>query len=225
MKKNLVVWVLFIMLCGCSNKLDLDSKLVQDLYQQVNPSEDGSILQMLYEDGGLSNQYMLVVAINDYIESQDNQVKVIFKEEVENRVASIFGDDKIVKHEITYLLSNGYCGFEYNDKLEQYELIPGCGGDMYQSFERKIVDAKDVDQQIIITEKSIYIYRDWDADYSHVTIYDNIEKQDKITEFDNNPAEELNVDIDDYLDRASTYEYTFEKGGDHYIFKGVKLVD
>ena len=96
---------------------------------------------------------------------------------------------------------------------------------MYQSFVREIVSAREEGDNIIITEKSLYVYWDWDIDYSHVTIYNNVVQKEKIDEFDHDLTVELNINIDDYIDRASTYEYIFERVDDHYIFKGVKLVD
>lgn len=225
MKKILLLFLGLLMVSGCGNKnLDIHSELVQDLYNTVNPTEDGLILSDLYENGGLSNNYMLVVALSDYIHDQDGNVEVISKDEVDKRIESIFGDEE-VEHQRTYLFFEGYCGFTYNDDLEQYELIPGCGGDMYQRFVREIISAREEGNHIIITEKSIYVYRDWDADYSHVTIYNNVVQKEEIDEFDNDPAVELDINLDDYIDYASTYEYTFESVDDHYIFKGVKLVD
>lgn len=225
MKKILLLFLGLFMFSGCGNKnLDIHSELVQDLYKEVNPTEDGLILSDLYENGGLSDNYMLVVALSDYIRDQDVNVEVISKEDVDRRIVSIFGKEE-VKHQRTYLLFDEYCGFSYNSDLEQYELIPGCGGDMYQNFVREIVSAREEGDNIIITEKSLYVYWDWDIDYSHVTIYNNVVQKEKIDEFDHDPTVELNINIDDYIDRASTYEYTFERVDDHYIFKGVKLVD
>ena len=37
--------------------------------------------------------------------------------------------------------------------------------------------------------------------------------------------ESYSVSIDDYIDQASTYLYTFEKQGNNYILKGIKEVD
>lgn len=214
-----------LLLTGCGNKeLDIDSDLVQDLYAIVNPTEDGLVLSDLYQNGGLSNNYMLVVALSDYIRDQDTNVEVISKDEVDQRIESIFGDEE-VEHQRTYLFFEDYCGFTYNDDLEQYEFIHGCGGDMYQSFVREIISAREEGDNIIITEKSLYVYWDWDVDYSYVTIYNNVVQKEVIDEFDQDSAVELDINLDDYIDQASTYEYTFEKVDDHYIFKGVKLVD
>ena len=225
MKKILLLFLGLFIVSGCGNKnLDIHSELVQDLYNMVNPTEDGLILSDFYQNGGLSNNYMLVVALSDYIHDQDGNVEVISKDEVDKRIESIFGN-KEIEHQSTYLLFDGYCGFTYNDDLEQYELILGCGGDMNQSFVREIISAREDGNNVIITEKSLYVYRDWDADYSHVTIYNNIVQKEEIDAFDNDPAVELYINLDDYIDYASTYEYTFEKVDDHYIFRGVKLVD
>ena len=68
MKKILLLFLGLFMFSGCGNKnLDIHSELVQDLYKEVNPTEDGLILSDLYENRGLSDNYMLVVALSDYI--------------------------------------------------------------------------------------------------------------------------------------------------------------
>ena len=197
MKKILLLFLGLFMVSGCGSKnLDIHSELVQDLYSMVNPTEDGLILSDLYQNGGLSNNYMLVVALSDYIREQDGNVEVISKDEVDQKIESIFGDEE-VEHQRTYLFFEGYCGFTYNDDLEQYEFIHGCGGDMYQRFVRKIISAREEGNNVIITEKSLYVYRDWDADYSHVTIYNNVTQREEIDEFDNDPAVELDINLDD----------------------------
>ena len=225
MKKILLLFLGLFMISGCGNKnLDIHSKLVQDLYSMVNPTEDGLILSDFYQNGGLSNNYMLTVALSDYIREQNENVKVISKHEIDKRVESIFGIEE-VKHQKTYLLFDRYCGFTYNNVLEQYELILGCGGDMNQSFVRKLVRAREERGNIILTEKSIYVYQDWNTDYSHVTIYNNVVQKEEIDKFDNDSITELDINIDDYINYASTYEYTFEKVDDRYIFKGIKLVN
>ena len=225
MKKILLLFLGLFMVSGCGNKnLDIHSKLVQDLYNMVNPTKDGLILSDLYQNGGLSNNYMLVVALSDYIYEQDAKVEIVSKNEVDKRIESIFGK-KEVEHQSTYLLFDEYCGFSYNDDLEQYELISGCGGDMNRSFVRELVSARKEGDNIIIVEKSLYVYRDWDADYSYVTIYNNVTQKEEIDEFNYDSTVELDINLDNYIERASTYEYTFEMVNDHYIFRGVKLVD
>ena len=42
-----------------SNHLDINSSIVQDLYNLINPSNDANVLKELYENSGLTDKYIL----------------------------------------------------------------------------------------------------------------------------------------------------------------------
>ena len=73
-KLSLLIIVLLITGCGNSSvELDINSEKVQSLYEMVTPVEEATVLKKLYEKSGVfENQYILSVAINNYLNEQNN---------------------------------------------------------------------------------------------------------------------------------------------------------
>lgn len=228
MKKiSLLFIILLITGCGSSSvELDINSEKVQSLYEMVTPVEEATVLKKLYEKPDVfDNQYILSVAINNYLNEQNNFSETISQDIVEEYIYKIFGDDISFKHEKVYVFSGDYCGFDYNEELHQYKSLHGCGGNMNEKFYRKIINATEEDGKIIILEKSLYVYYDFDYEISNIIIYNNIIDKKIISEYNLDSSNELSVDIEDYIGRASIYQYVFKKVDDHYIFESFNLLD
>lgn len=225
----LVIFIMILLSTGCGNssiKLDINSEEVQSLYEMATPSNDATILKNLYGNPNtFENQYILSISINNYLNEQNEFIESISKDIVEEYVYKIFGDNISFKHEKVYVLSGGHCGFDYNENLQQYEFLHGCGGNMNEKFYRKITSAIEEDDKIIILEKSLYVYYNFDSEISHITIYNNITDKMIIKTYDMNPGESMDINIDDYLDEASTYQYVFKKVDGRYIFESFNLLD
>ena len=226
-KLSLLIIVLLITGCGNSSvELDINSEKVQSLYEMVTPVEEATVLKKLYEKSGVfENQYILSVAINNYLNEQNNFIETISQDIVEEYIYKIFGDDISFEHEKVYVFSGDYCGFDYNEELHQYESLHGCGGNMNEKFYRKITSATEDDDKIIILEKSLYVYYDFDYEISNIIIYNNIIDKKIISEYNLDSSNELSIDIEDYIDSASTYQYVFKKVDDRYIFESFNLLD
>ncbi len=102
-------------------------------------------------------------------------------------------------------------------KIKEYELINGCDGDYFHKYLRKITKATSNDNIIKIYEKSLYLDTS-----NNITIYNNVIDKKIIAKNINKKPEE--IDIDNYLNNASTYEYTFEKINNEYIFTKFQLI-
>lgn len=226
-KLSLLIIVLLITGCGNSSvELDINSEKVQSLYEMVTPVEEATVLKKLYEKSGVfENQYILSVAINNYLNEQNNFIETISQDIVEEYIYKIFGDDISFEHEKVYVFSGDYCGFDYNEELHQYESLHGCGGNMNEKFYRKITSATEDDDKIIILEKSLYVYYNFDFEISNIIIYNNIIDKKIISEYNLDSSNELSIDIEDYIDSASTYQYVFKKVDDRYIFESFNLLD
>lgn len=227
--KKLSLLIIILLITGCGNssiELDINSEKVQSLYEMATPVEDATILKNLYEKPDVfENQYILSVSINNYLNEQNNFIETISQDIVEEYIYKIFGDDISFKHEKVYVLSGDYCGFDYNEELHEYESLHGCGGNMNEKFYRKITSATEVDDKIIILEKSLYVYYNFDFEISNVIIYNNIIDKKIISEYNLDSSNELSIDIEDYIDSASTYQYVFKKVDDRYIFESFNLLD
>ncbi|HIS87122.1 MAG TPA: hypothetical protein IAB49_03200 [Candidatus Caccenecus avistercoris] len=227
--KKLLLCMIILLITGCGNssiELDINSEKVQSLYEMATPIEDATILKNLYENPNtFENQYILSISINNYLNEQNEFIESISKDIVEEYIYKIFGDDISFRHEKVYVLSGDYCGFDYNEELHQYEFLHGCGGNMNEKFYRKIISATEEDDKIIILEKSLYVYYNFDSEISHITIYNNIIDKNIISEYNSDSSNELNIDIEDYIDSASTYQYVFKKIDDRYVFDSFNLLD
>lgn len=209
--------------------LDINSNLVMDLYDKANPSEDISILKGIYEkDNTFSNDYILTVAITNLIkEHQWKDKEYINKEDVEQQIYKFFGKDISFCHQEVLMFSKnafgkGICGYSYLEDKNQYQLKHGCGGNWFEFFRRKLVSAEKQGDYIYLTEKSIYFTNDWDDELSRITIYNNYAREKKLNYFVKSSQESIDVLLDDYMEQASTYVYTFHKLNDQYIFEGIK---
>lgn len=235
LKKLLMIVLLLgiiIIPAACQNKakkLDINSVLVQSLYKKVNPSVDGNILTKLYKKPGeFNNDYILTTAIKMYIDNHNSQsVETITKKDLENNIYQIFGKEITFEHHTVYVFFDSYCMFRYDKNKELYTLDGGCGGNTNEYFYRKIVEATESAKELTIYEKCIYVYYEWEdgtIDYGHVSIYNNLNDKKLIKSYEQNSNDQLKINIDDYLEEASTYKYVFEKVDNNYIFKNIELI-
>ena len=208
------------------NHLDINSSLVQDLYNLINPSNDANVLKELYENSGLTDKYILNIGITSYLKEYPNADKLIIpKANIEKSIHSVLGYNVTFTHQDVYTLNDYGCGYNYDNATEQYKLIAGCGGNQFESFQRKIVDAIEMNNIIQITEKSIYIYNDWNDYSSKIYIYSNYDQKDLLDYIETSSSDNYNIEINNYIDKASTYIYTFHKQNGKYIFDSLKRVN
>ena len=213
--------------------LDIESEFVQNLYKMANPSSDAGILKDLYDDGVPSNTYILATGAMNYIrknipidsEMVQNRMftATITKEDLKQNIEEVFGSINY-QDEDFYVLNYEYgvCGFTYQEELERYESLNGCGGSMYESFKRKLISAREEGNYLYLTEKSIYIYNDWNEYISRRFIYADYNQEKMLDYIETSSSESVTIRVDDYLEGAMTYDYVFEKLNDRYIFKGLQ---
>ncbi len=214
-------------------ELDINSYLVKDLYQKINPSNDAMVLKGLYDNLTPSNAYILAVGAMNYIrknipidaEMVQNHMftTTISEEDLKTSIYEIFGNIEY-QNEDFYVLNSDYgvCGFTYQSEVSRYESLNGCGGSQFESFIRKVVSARQRNNYIYITEKSIYVYADWNEYISRKYIYNNYH-QDKMLDYKETSSTESDpITLDPYIDEATTYEYVFENQNGQYIFKELR---
>ena len=209
-----------------SNHLDINSSLVQEMYNLINPSNDANVLKDLYENSGLTDKYILNIGITSYLKEHPNADKLIIpKANIEKSIHSVLGYNVTFTHQDVYTLNDYGCGYNYDNATKQYKLISGCGGNQFESFQRKIVDAVEMNDIIQITEKSIYIYNDWNDYSSRIYIYSNYDQKDLLDYIETSSSDNYNIEINNYIDKASTYIYTFHKQNGKYIFDSLKRIN
>lgn len=209
-----------------TKELDINSDLVKKLYQMVTPSEDATVLIPLYENDNFPNEYIISVGISNLLSNRNGQrPELLSKLEVERSIHDVFGYDIDFFHESTRLLISGVCAYEYQSKVEQYSLISGCGGNSHERFYRKVIKAMQKNNVIQLVEKSIYLYSDWDDHISRIYIYNNYDRENVLDYYEKPSSEDVNVNLDDYIEQASTYIYTFKLQNENYILESMKKND
>lgn len=209
--------------------IDIESEFIKKLYSQVNPSEDANIIkEMLIDTEKFSNKYIIATGLMDVIKEKEYlNEEYIDEKEVENAIKKIFGNDMTFTHEDAYILGKdrydeGVCGYTYEKGTKNYQLMHGCGGNWFESFRRKLISAKQEGDFIYLKEKSIYKYHEWDIGIpSEAYIYNNINKEKLIYTFHLKANEPCNINIEDYINEASTYVYVFKKVDNSYILEKI----
>lgn len=202
--------------------LVINSELVQELYKRVNPSNDGLILNKMYNNQGFYNQYILAVGFHNIIDNEEFIVEYVTEKDLENSIHKVFGKDIAIKHEDTYILKDTYCMYKYNKNNKNYEFVTGCDGDTNNYYYRDIVEATENNKELVITEKSIYVYYDWSESMNYVYVYNNRQDKKLIDAFSGKLDK---LKFESYKDKASTYKYRFKKVGKEYIFTSFELVN
>lgn len=207
-------------------KLNVDSALVNDLYSKVNPSEDATVLKGFYREEKIQNQYIIAVGIANYLkENQLQSPAFISSRDVERMVHRVFGYDVTFTHEDALLLSAGVCGYQYDEDLKRYETMGECEGNTQEKFYRKIISAEQTGDWILLTEKSIYFYDDWNDKYSKKFVYNGFDREEVLDYFETLSYEQIPISIDNYLNDATTYVYYFRLKNGEYIFKGMEKLE
>lgn len=218
---NIVLLIIYNTSKPKTKNLDINSDLVQKLYKRVNPSSDGRILSQMYNNKGFDNKYILAVGFHNIIDGEEFIVEYISEKELENSIHKVFGKNISFKHEDTYILNDMYCMYKYNANNKNYEFVSGCDGDTNNYYFRDIVEATESNDELIITEKSIYVYYDWTESMNYVYVYNNMLDKKLIDAFSGKLDK---LKFESYKDKASTYKYKFKKVGKEYIFTSFELV-
>jgi len=208
--------------------VDFENDYIQDIYNNVNLSNDVNILKGLYGNPGqFSNEYILSVGISNLVREQKLvDEEYIDQSDVEKMIHKIFGYQVSFEHQDSYVLSqgsyeNGVCGYWYRKEMKKYQLIHGCGGNMFESFKRKLISVEKKGDYLYLNEKLIYVYNDWDDYSSRIYIYNNYDKEKLLDYIEKDSSGTSSINWQDYLDRGSTYMYIFRKQNDQYIFEKI----
>lgn len=209
--------------------IDIDTDFIKTLYNKVNPSNDANVVKEMFRDTKkFSNKYLIATGLLNVIKEKEYlNEEYISDTDVENSIKKIFGDNITFTHEDAYILGQdiyqeGVCGYWYRSESKNYQLMHGCGGNQTESFRRKLISARKDREYIYLKEKSIYIYHEWDIGIpSEAHIYNNVNQEKLIYSMKIEANEPCVVNIEDYIDEASTYVYVFKKVNDNYILEKI----
>ena len=206
--------------------ISLSDPAVIYLYEMANASDDITSLRNLYETETFSNEYILATALVDFLKEHPNYTETITSKQIDEYVTKIFGGISYT-HSSGTVISEYLCSFSYDEVTQNYQILIGCNGDFNERILRKLTAAKKSNDEYILTEKSIVTYDNFDeiseGEDITITIYDDVNhtnELDRITYKDVAP----NISLDEYLDRAATYEYHFVKENERFIYKSFERV-
>ncbi len=216
-------------------ELDINSALVQELYEMANPSNDALVLKELYANNVITDKFKITMGIVKYLkdnpdiakqfrETSDEDQKYLSKEIVLDNARKVLGEQTVYRDQDVYVLNGDICNALYHQDSEQYEIISGCDGNQFESFYRKITKAYQENNTIYIYEKSIYVYDDWDDYVSKKSIYNNYNKEKLLDYIETDSSENYKILVEDYIDEAATYRYKYVLENGEYVFEGLELV-
>ena len=205
-----------------NQSLEVNSSLVQDLYNLVNPNH--SISWILYSKEKITNEYIITVSISKYIKSLKTPPETIPQTTVEKFIQDIFGSNISYQHQNAWIFVPNVCNYSYDKDKSIYKAVNDCGAMEANWFSHKATSAELNNDTLKIYDKAIYVSDEGGVNYtpnSLVYIYSNYDQKTLIDQFErgsSNVPLDIDIDVDKYLDKASTYVYTFKKQGDNYIF-------
>ena len=225
-------------------KLDINSSLVQELYQYVDHKEDTSAIGVyllttdFVNEENMSDDFKFMKALKNMrqeeitVDHSRCQVSIP-KEKVDQDMKKIFGHSKYDQNReyTTYLSLNSICGsiatVKYDSKTESYNgSIYSLGGlDANKSlFQTKLYEAyrNKKEKTIQIKEKVLYLTEDCKEDVCDYTIYKDYNYEKEIGAESINTNEEYDF-FTKYLNKASVVTYTFKMDKNQYYFSNSKV--
>lgn len=209
--------------------IDIESDFIKSLYNKVNPSYDANVVKEMFTDTEkFSNKYLIATGIMGLIKEKEYLNEEFIDEiDVENSIKKIFGNNITFTHEDTYIIGNdiydnAICGYNYLKDSQRYQLMHGCSGNWFETFKRKLIYAEQNGDYIYLKEKSIYKYHDGEIGTAGtVYIYNNFNREKLIQSFKIDANEHYGINLEDYIEEASTYIYIFKKYNDDYILEKI----
>jgi len=200
-------------------KLDINSTLVQELYQKVVPNDAIYIQKQFYTDG-LTNEYKINIGILNLVKENHDQ-DFLLANDVERSMQEILGKNVTMNHQTIYFYINGFCGYEFNEKENRYEPFNGCGGVQLEFFHKKIISAEEVEEKIILKEQLVYADLEPTGFIKNLYIYNN-PQQDKLLDSISDYQGDYMNDGEKYINQGSVYIYTFMKEDGKFVLEKIE---
>lgn len=172
------------------------------------------------------NKVKLVLTYKNLIKNEDLTKSFSrTKQEVTNKMKEIFGPN-IAYQDESFQINCQMVEFnvdKYNFRSESL----GCGGDS-RAIKTKLVSHKQENGTLILQEKYMAVNRIDDPegrlDRQCFGIYKDFDDTNYLSYVCTSGGEELNIDINEYLDQLNTMEYIFVKDSDHYYFDQIRKI-
>lgn len=176
-------------------------------------------LLMLTKDENFYNMLM-ENGINEYIKSCDSKGVIIDKATFDKVVNSVYNSEISVNYEpINYeLFTNDANSKKITLTFNNDKYVAKCNdysinNDVTKLLQQKLIKAVETEREIELYQKVVFISYEGNIGVYKEPTFKTLITNDKSAEYD------------DYIEKGSTYKYTFEKSQNNYYLSKVELVE
>ncbi len=210
-------------------EISINDEIVKNLYAMANPSKDYTSLKDVYLKNTFTNDFILGSGLVSIL--KEKPLEKISEEEMNLAINKIFGNITFA-HNSGYMIAPHFCAFQYDKVTHSYSYKAGCEETENIKLIKELVGAKKSDTVYVLTEKMILVKKDKEEkkdieeEFATIKIYNDITENKQIKEFTYNPQteKEPKIELKDFLNEASTYEYHFEFDGNSFVYKKLQKV-
>ena len=192
------------------HEIDINTSYVQNIYHSISLNNNLDSRFDFYTEEKMNNSYLLNLGIqNIYSDS------ISFKD-IQKKLKDLTIYQSVYPHSI--------CGYDYIASTQSFIKTDNCNFTQNYNFYTQLSNAKENDVELILEEKNILYTKDLINGNYFITLYKDTTQKEVIDYINISEEVDLNQLINNYMDKASTYQYTFDKKNNHYIFKGIKKI-
>lgn len=191
-------------------EVDINTPYIQNIYHSVILENNLESKFDFYAEEKMNNTYLLNLGI------QNNTSNSISFEHIKKSIKYLTNYQTVYPHSL--------CGYNYIASTQSFLKVDNCEPTYNYDFYTQLVSAKENDIDLVLEEKNIFYTKDFINDNYYITLYKDTTQKEVIDYFSISEENELNQIISNYMDKASIYQYTFEKKNNHYIFKEIKKI-
>ena len=182
--------------------ISINDDAVKELYQNTKASDELSFNYDLLKNNVITNSYMIGSGLAMAL--RDNKATPISSSEINLYIRKIFGDVTVNYEDI---LLNGQ-KYSFDSDKDEYVIKEMVDYSKTDKILSKLVSAKKSTTEYILTIKMIVVNNVNNNVYSDIDCTNIIDNRE-------------NINIDDYLNEASTYNYHFTFNGETFVLTSV----
>lgn len=191
-------------------EVDINTPYIQNIYHSVILENNLESKFDFYAEEKMNNTYLLNLGI------QNNTSNSIPFEHIQKSIKYLTNYQTVYPHSL--------CGYNYIASTQSFLKVDNCEPTYNYDFYTQLVSAKENDIDLVLEEKNIFYTKDFINDSYYITLYKDITQKEVIDNININNENDLKQLLNIYLDKASTYQYTFEKKNNHYVFQNIKKI-
>lgn len=191
-------------------KIDINTPYIQNIYHSVTLENNLESKFDFYTEEKMNNTYLLNLGTQNTFSNS-----ISFKD-VQKNIQTLTNYQTVYPHSI--------CGYDYIASTQSFIKVNDCSLTQNYNFYTLLSNAKENDVNLILEEKNIFYTKDFINNNYFITLYKDTSQKEVIDYINIYEENDLNQLINNYIDKATTYQYTFEKKNNHYVFKDIKKI-